>query len=176
MKIIFMRHGETDWNVAGKIQGIRPVPINLTGIRQIKETCEYFRISSEFRFSHLISSPLLRAKQSAKICSQMLHVPAHVLTDFRERSFGIFEGKTNYEIKDHYGIPDIEKVDQALNGIEPILMLEKRLTNGLKILKTNYKDKNILVMTHGSVIRQIGRWQNLELGIIPNGAFVQLDI
>jgi uncharacterized phosphatase len=179
MKITFMRHGETDWNLAKKIQGIQPVPINTTGIRQIEQTSHFFRIQpgrSGFQFSQLITSPLLRARQSASICSEVLHVLVCVQTDFRERSFGALEGKTHTELKLQFGIVDVEEVEDGRYGIEPVSELDKRLARGIEILKTNYKDEHVLVVTHGSVIKRIAALHGVQTDIIPNGSFVQLDL
>ncbi len=176
MKIILMRHGETDWNRSLRIQGTQPVPLNLNGIRQVQETCGCFKECCEIDFFCVVSSPLLRAKQSAVICGHLLNVPVHILEDFRERSFGILEGKTRQEIETKFGVSNVEEIEFSAHGVEPISMLNERLIHGFFILKATYPAKSILVVTHGSVIKRIAKKNGLCSEIIPNGEFIQLEI
>ena len=42
MNIYFARHGQTDWNILGKVQGTTEIPLNETGIKQEEQLCDYF--------------------------------------------------------------------------------------------------------------------------------------
>jgi uncharacterized phosphatase len=72
MKICLVRHGETNWNKLNKYQGRADIPLNETGINQIKETAEYLK---KFIWEEIITSPLLRAKQSAEIIAEEIKNP-----------------------------------------------------------------------------------------------------
>ncbi len=176
MEIFLMRHGETDWNLSKRIQGTKPVPLNATGVCQIQRFCQNFKDKKGFRFTRIISSPLIRAVQSARICSELLNLPFDILDDFRERSFGKLEGKTHKEIESQFHVFDVEEIENFIYGIEPISVLDERLATGLRFLKSTYSDDRILVITHGSIIRRIGQINGQNYGVISNGSFVQLRV
>jgi uncharacterized phosphatase len=172
-----MRHGETDWNVTRRIQGTQPVPINANGVRQIREACNSILEQPALRFAAVVTSPLLRARQSAEICCEILHAPVEIQVDFRERSFGDLEGKTHAEINRLFGIQDIEAFTGDAHGVEPVTELDKRLMHGIEILRARFRKKNVLVLTHGSVIKRIADLHGIvKIGIIPNGAYMQMDL
>ena len=64
MKIYVVRHGQTNWNVKGKIQGKSDIELNEKGIEQAKELKELIK---NYDINLIISSPLKRAKQTAEI-------------------------------------------------------------------------------------------------------------
>lgn len=84
-EICFIRHGETDWNTAGKLQGRTDVPLNNTGVKQA-EACSKFLNHSEWDI--IITSPLARAKKTAEIIQQQLTIPLIEMEAFIEISFG----------------------------------------------------------------------------------------
>ena len=93
--ICLVRHGETDWNAIGKLQGRTDIPLNETGIFQAEKCGEYLK-ESEWDF--IITSPLNRAKQTAEIIKRKIDVPLLEMDHFVERHFGEAEGMTLQEI------------------------------------------------------------------------------
>jgi uncharacterized phosphatase len=93
--ICLIRHGETEWNAAGILQGTTDIPLNAKGVKQA-EACSVYLASSSYDV--LISSPLKRAKQTAEIINQKLGLPFHTMSEFQERAFGAAEGMT-YEAR-----------------------------------------------------------------------------
>ena len=85
-----MRHGETQWNADGRIQGRRDIELNENGRRQAEAAAEALRGKS---FQALITSPLSRAKQTGAILAQFAQI-AEVREDARivERDFGELDG------------------------------------------------------------------------------------
>ena len=88
--LYFIRHGQTDWNLERKIQGITDIPLNETGIRQAQEASAQI---SKLKWDRIISSPLLRARQTAEILNQ--NIGLLIETDERlcEIDLGDLEGQ-----------------------------------------------------------------------------------
>ena len=84
-----IRHGETDWNAIGKLQGRTDIPLNETGIQQAEECSEFLKTS---QWDVIITSPLQRAKQTAEIINKNIKVPVIEMDDFMERDYGDAEG------------------------------------------------------------------------------------
>jgi broad specificity phosphatase PhoE len=90
LELWLIRHGETDWNVDGRIQGFSDRPLNDKGRRQAGLLAERFR-EMEMRFDAVYASDLERARVTAEVS-----LPgAEIRLDprLRELSYGIFEGK-----------------------------------------------------------------------------------
>lgn len=94
MKILLTRHGQTDWNVAGKIQGCTDIELNQTGIEQAKIAREKLL---NYDIDIIITSPLKRAKRTAEIINEGRNIPLTESKGIIERNFGEFEGKTAKE-------------------------------------------------------------------------------
>ncbi|WP_333650932.1 histidine phosphatase family protein [Lacrimispora sp.] len=99
MKIYLIRHGQTDWNIQGKIQGTHDIPLNDTGRRQAGQLAE----GMDSRLvSHIFSSPLSRAMETAKEISKRQGVEIGLLPQLKEVEFGKWEGLTWEEIQERY--------------------------------------------------------------------------
>jgi broad specificity phosphatase PhoE len=174
MRLFAMRHGETDWNRQRKIQGLQDIGLNDSGREQIRQTCVTLADRTDLRFARIVTSPLMRAVESAAICRDMLQVPVEIMDHFRERSFGRLEGKTLDEIREHYGIDDIEEMQSARYRAEAMAAVRERIRQGLCVLMSNYPNQDILLVTHGSIIKCLAGEYSMETGILPNGAFIVL--
>mgnify|MGYP005782903757 FL=1 len=91
MKILITRHGQTDWNVLGKIQGQTDIELNDNGRQQAKETGELIKNEN---IDIIITSPLKRAKETAKIINENFNVTIIEDNRLMERNFGKSEGLT----------------------------------------------------------------------------------
>lgn len=174
MRLVLMRHGETDWNVEKRIQGIRDIPLNEKGIKQIQEISKRFLNDAEFHFSGIITSPLMRAKQSASICCQFLEIPIEEAEEFQERRFGRLEGKTIKEIQREYQMTNIEEIQESRYGMEDMTSVAERIQRGLHRLSAHCQGQSILLVTHGSIIKQIAKQVGMNIGIIGNADFLDL--
>jgi uncharacterized phosphatase len=143
--ICLIRHGETDWNALGKLQGRTDIPLNPTGIRQAEECREFFKTS---KWDVMITSPLKRAKQTAEIINEGINIPFVEMGDFAERSFGGAEGMTLDEILAVY--PDKKYPNQ-----EDKDALNKRIMTGLQKINHSYPEARVLLVAHGAVINSI---------------------
>jgi uncharacterized phosphatase len=146
VQICLLRHGETDWNILGKLQGREDVPLNATGIGQIKDTVQFFKKTG---WEIIITSPLSRAKMSAEIISKETgNTKIHEETDFTERDFGAASGMTAEEREKAF--PGGE-----CPGIEPLEALQNRTVTALLKYAEKYRGKNIIIVSHGAAINSI---------------------
>ena len=103
MLFYLVRHGQTDWNRAGKIQGTTDIPLNETGRQQaaavLKERSGY---PAGTRIDAVYTSPLARAFQTAEILAKEGKLPLRRLTGLRERDFGCWEGKSWQQVEAEY--------------------------------------------------------------------------
>ncbi|MCR5506696.1 MAG: histidine phosphatase family protein [bacterium] len=91
----FVRHGETEWNKVGRIQGSTDIPLSDTGILQAEELAKHL---SNVSVSYVYSSPLKRANMTADIIAKAIGVDVKVNTLLREICFGDVEGKIYSEL------------------------------------------------------------------------------
>lgn len=166
-RLWLVRHGQTDWNVAGRIQGHTPTELNAEGRRQAAELAEHLRSQ---HFAALWSSDLPRASQTAEILGQTLGLPVQTTDALRERSFGRYEGAGSEEIR---AVRTSLGLDQTgdladwtgMPGIESNEVLWARIADKLRSLSGMYPGKDVLVVTHGGVIaRAIFRVLGIEDG------------
>ena len=169
MKICLIRHGETVWNSLGKLQGREDIPLNDSGIMQIRQTLPYFRKS---KWEAIISSPLLRAKMSAEIIGKETGLDTiHEEAGFMERDLGKISGMTWEEVKKRY--PDGNYEDT-----EPLDILQNRAVNALGKWIKKFNGKDIVIVSHGatinSILTTISR-NKIEMGkAIPGNAGISL--
>jgi len=96
-RVILTRHGETEWNINGLVQGTKDSPLTEAGIEQAKRLAE--RLAQE-NIRIVISSPLGRALATARIIAERLNIPMLEYPEFREISFGQWEGKNWKDLRE----------------------------------------------------------------------------
>lgn len=148
MKLVLVRHGQTDWNIGKLAQGQCGIPLNATGIKQANEARDKL---AGYDFNARYSSPLSRAAETAKIiCGDQPIIYDDLL---KERAFGEYEGtdpKTwdfdSHDLKTNYG----EK------GFEPISDLMARSLLFLEKLRRNHRPTDtILIVSHGGFLKAL---------------------
>ena len=90
MRFYYIRHGETDWNKAGKMQGSKDIPLNATGLAQAMNAAALMK---SLPITRIVSSPQDRAFKTADIIAQAFNLAVHLEPDLRERHFGVYEGR-----------------------------------------------------------------------------------
>ena len=85
----FLRHGETDWNAAGRSQGRTDVPLNATGVTQAHAAASLLLNRG---IASIVSSPLSRARDTAGVVAAAIGLPVTVVAALQEVSFGVNEG------------------------------------------------------------------------------------
>ena len=157
-EIIFIRHGETDFNRARLYFGHLDPDLNETGIEQLRKAKILFE-KREKMPDIVFSSDLKRCSQSMEIL-QIDEETEKILTkDLREINFGIFEGKTYEEIKNKYP----EKVEKMKNDWrnfkadkgESINEMMLRVAEKMNEIINQYRNKKILVVAHAGVIQAL---------------------
>ncbi|MBO8163645.1 MAG: histidine phosphatase family protein [Brevibacillus sp.] len=171
---LMMRHGETDWNREGRIQGLRDIGLNETGREQIRRAGRDIKRQIGRPVSLIVTSPLKRAVESALIVSEIFGAPVLPFPPLKERSFGQLEGKTFLEIRQQYQIEDVEAIEDEAFGTEGMGRLRERVAQGLFHLSSAYSAQPLLIITHGSILKCIGEMCGLSLGILPNAAWVDI--
>lgn len=160
MKLYIIRHGETVWNTEGRLQGREDIALNENGIRLAKITGEGLR---DVPFDLAFTSPLIRARETARLVLEGRQVPVIEDARIQEITFGEWEGlccrKDNYEIPSsefslffsdpfHYQPPrGGELVEQVV---------ERTGAFWQELLDTpQYRDKTILAAAHGCSSRAL---------------------
>lgn len=161
MKLYFIRHGKTDWNEKGLLQGISDIPLNENGIKDASLAKEFLK---EIPFDFCVSSPLKRALKTAEIIIDDRNIPIIIDERIKEISFGDLEQKcvigdeVSPYIKKRFNIFHKNAYAyEGLNGGEGISDVVKRGTAFLNDLISNENNigKTILVSTHGCLLRAI---------------------
>ena len=150
LTIGWIRHGVTDWNGLGKIQGTTDIPLNEEGIWQSRQLA--LRLAGEKRKWHgIVCSDLTRAVQTAEILAENLGLPLIRDSRLRERHFGSAEGTTHEERMARWGenwrrlVPDQESDESVL-------------ARGMAFLReweASHPGEAWLAVTHGSFIRHM---------------------
>lgn len=90
-KLYFVRHGESQWNVANKICGATDIPLTDHGREQASQTADLI-IQKKILADEILCSPLSRAKETAQIISQKTKIPLREEPALFEQNFGHYEG------------------------------------------------------------------------------------
>lgn len=169
--VYFIRHGETDWNASGRLQGRIDVPINATGRSQAMRNGGVLADVIERPGGlHFVASPLLRARQTMAIVRRELDlVPDNYKTDERivEIGFGDWEGKTWRELRKIDGhrvrAREADPYHFPIPGGESYAMVTRRVVDWLKSLT-----EDTLVVSHGGIMRCLrGHVLEMDEGDIP---------
>ncbi len=157
--ICVTRHGETDWNIAGILQGWTDVPINDQGRRQAYELVGSF---SHSKFSKIYSSPLIRSLETAEIIARSLRLdPPECHEGLMERNFGVIQGIPKSELAELNPVllQQILKRNPATEFEQGESMDEfaDRVLDAIVSIARPNAGKRILAVTHGWVMDVITR-------------------
>ena len=161
--IYLIRHGQTDQNVAWRIQGQRDFPLNETGIRQAEAARDALK-ELGISFDRVYSSPLSRAVRTAEIVTgadgdEASGTPEIILDDrLKEMDYGPYEGA------DLKNLPEALKEffsdfnrNPAPEGVEQLPDLVKRLGGFLEAIKPDIMEmkpgENVLLSTHAIALK-----------------------
>ncbi|CAF3017907.1 unnamed protein product [Rotaria socialis] len=185
--IYMVRHGETDWNTANKIQGHTDTQLNTKGKLQAQQLQEKF---AGIDFTKVVSSDLIRARLTAELFlgpdkSTMIETSPLL----RERCFGIWEGRSFVEFKSH--------VDQTINldnmtqeeyvsfkwhdTIESYFDVYERIKTVIRsiLISSSASEGPVLLLSHGCVMRAILYSLKFQSGYrweVDNGASLKLRV
>lgn len=169
-KIYIVRHGQTDYNLNGVVQGSGiDAPINENGKNQ---AAAFYNANCHIKFDKVYYTGLQRTKQSI---AQFLEtgIPSEAIPDLNEISWGKYEGVPMTHDENQYYLSMLKKwsegdLDHAIAGGESPNMVYKRLRKGLDhILVQGYE--NVLICMHGRAMR-------IMMCLILNYPLQQMDI
>ena len=153
MKLLIVRHGETQFNAEGRYLGALDPELNATGISQARALNAVLPANP----TAVVCSPLRRARQTAEIVCQSRNVKPSVNEAFRERNVGVFEGLTQEEAKVLFPELWAQNVtrlwERAPEGGETIAEVVERVVEGLCQVYERYQGKVVVLVAHGFVAK-----------------------
>lgn len=151
-----VRHGETEWNAQGRIQGHTDVVLSQKGQQQALRLAH--RLAEE-PIDLAYSSDLSRAKETAQIILSNHEAPFHTTPRLRERYYGVFEGLTaeerNHRYPEQFAASLVKDLDFAPTGGESTRQTCERMATLVTELKANHLDDSVLVVGHGGTLRAV---------------------
>ena len=142
-----LRHGQTDWNINFLLQGVTDIPMNQTGIEQVKLAAQAIRAED---WDVVLTSPLSRARQTAEIIASQ-HGYNEIIEQelLIERSFGEAEGLSHEQWRAKYSNLDV------IPGGESRTQLAERSMLLLETISQELAGKRVLAVSHGALIRAL---------------------
>jgi uncharacterized phosphatase len=144
MLIALIRHGQTDWNLAERMQGRSDVPLNATGREQARVAASL--LEGE-HWDVVVSSPLGRARETAEIIAGALDMPfGPTYDDLIEQDFGDAEGALVADL-------DRRSPERDFAGKEPDAEVGPRGIRALERIAVEHPGDRVLAVAHGTLIR-----------------------
>jgi broad specificity phosphatase PhoE len=139
--LLLVRHGETDWNADGRLQGQTDRPLSDYGRRQARQLAAEL---ADDALDAIYSSDLARARETAEIVGERLGLPVVLDPELREKDWGTWEGLTAVE-RDR-----VEFVGESTEAHE------ERILGALRRISERHQgDGRVLVVTHGGSMRRV---------------------
>ena len=148
-KLYIVRHGKTKWNELKLLQGKTDIELDEDGINQAKELSKQIDLD---KIDICISSPLTRTKQTAKIIT---NGKVQIIYDdlLIERGYGNYEGKPiNFDLIEKQWDYKLNYSEESIESLQDCL---KRAKKFLDKINETYQNKNILIVSHGSLIKTL---------------------
>jgi len=139
-EFLLVRHGETDWNAAGRLQGHTDRPLSDYGRDQARRLAD--ELAGE-AFDAVYASDLARARETAEIVGERLQLPVVLDADLREKDWGTWEGLT-----------PPERMGVELVG-ESTEQHRRRMLRALGRIAAKHPYGRVLVVTHGGSMRRV---------------------
>jgi probable phosphoglycerate mutase len=165
IRLLIVRHGESTWNAQSRWQGQADPPLSPLGERQAQEAAE--RLVEHASITAVWTSDLVRARRTAELIASQLGVQrVHAEPRLRERDVGSWSGLTRDEIEDRW--PGYLAARRAPPDFEGDAELLARTTAALAAAVDGSTSGDVLVVTHGGVVRTIERSLGATPGRLPN--------
>lgn len=155
--ILLIRHGETDWNAARRLQGHTDIALNNEGVRQADALARALALTP---LAAVIASDLLRARQTAQAVADQHRLQVGLDSRLRERCYGGFEGLHYAQIAkvypEHYAAWQARDVDALMppgeRTAESFRQFFVRSTQAIAHWAEQYPDRTIAIVAHGGVL------------------------
>jgi probable phosphoglycerate mutase len=164
-RLCLVRHGETEWNAEGRVQGQTDIPLSAVGVRQARAAAA---LLAGHDFSAVYSSDLSRVRQTAEPAAQKLALPLQLDPELRERHYGIFERLLYSEVKSRY--PELyarfheKDPDYDFETGESLRTFYDRSLRAVTRIADRHPGEQVLVFTHGGVLDMVYR-RAMSLGL-----------
>ncbi len=152
MRLILVRHGETDYNVQKLNQGWADTRLTENGIKQARAVGQ--RLKDE-KIDDVYLSDLLRTRETADEILKIIKLSAQPLPWLKERNLGEFEHKPLGSMMFYAEEHGFDLLSFKPKGGESILEFRERVKQGFNDLFKTEKGKTVLLITHGGVIAQL---------------------
>ena len=153
---LIVRHGETEWNAAGRIQGHTDIGLSEKGAQQSQLVAGRL---ADFSIDAAYSSDLRRSADTALAILDQHTVPLQTTRQLREYHKGVFEGLTAEETKHRY--PElyasslVKDLDFAPLGGESTRQISARIATFVADVRQRHADDNVLIVGHGGALRAV---------------------
>lgn len=157
-RLCLVRHGETEWNAEGRVQGQTDIPLSPVGMRQAHASAA---VLSRHDFTAVYSSDLMRVRQTAEPSAHKLALPIQLDPELRERHYGIFERLRYEEVKERY--PELylrfheKDPDFDFETGESLRTFFDRSLRAMTRIVEKHPCEQVLVFTHGGVLDMVYR-------------------
>lgn len=166
-KFTLLRHGESTGNAQGIFQGQAEFDLSEIGEAQARALAKRW-LEEEVTFDQIISSPSVRARQTAEIIAEYLSLPIEFDPDWKEINNGVYAGLTQDEIAERYAFPDFMTPYEAIGESgESSWDLYLRAGRVVQELVSQPAGK-YLIVTHGGFLTRV---LYAMLGILPQANF-----
>ena len=183
IRLLLLRHGESEWNVAGRVQGQAPgVGLTDRGRHQAREVAAALRGRGA---TLLMTSDLLRARETAQLIGRELGLRVTSARELREQALGELEGRAWSELQEEPTPPGVNINEVRWGGGESVADVYERLTGFCERLLHHADGRTVAVVTHEGTIQVLravlaGRghrdvdWEPVEHGRVYPAALVEL--
>ena len=146
---LFLRHGQTAYNLEGRFQGRSDIPLNDTGRQQADDVVHLLRDETVHR---IVSSPAQRAVQSAQPFERTSGLTLHIEDDIREFFIGAFEGRLLSEIREEHNLSEWESwLDIVPDDADDWAEFAPRVCRAVTHWTERHPNETILFASHGLV-------------------------
>ena len=160
----FVRHGETDYNKDNKIMGQIDIPLNEVGLEQAQVVAKTLQ---NLEISHIVSSPLKRARQTSEIIASTINRSVTVIDALTQNYLGVWEERNKKEFLNETGIENLFehlKMGGHIEGAEVWPDFVSRISIGLSsALTNNISKKPILIVAHKPTYWAIAYILNIQI-------------
>ncbi|WP_039057832.1 histidine phosphatase family protein [Enterobacter sp. Bisph1] len=180
MKALLIRHPQTEWNRAGRLQGRLDSPITPRGLAECDALITAIAASG-LKPERVFSSPLGRAQQTALLIAERFHCALQLEAALQEQDFGEFEGRVLHEIRREYPLFAEDEHFQPPLG-ESLAQAVARVQAFLQRLPTQCTHEAVALVSHGQIIQGIiaqlmdNSLANMARYRHPNASYALLDI
>ena len=157
-RILLVRHGETDWNREGRLQGWGPTPLNDRGREQARRVGE--ALATEYDVDRIVASDSFRTRETTEHIRDAGIEPEPTFDPgWRERGLGVYQGFTREELNDRFPAFAMDagalSLQEEPEGGETVAGVYERVVDAWADLNGTADEETVLVVTHGGPIRVV---------------------